>query len=50
MMVLTFGMLALCQTPLLQQIGITVVVGSVVSLVLAFLFAGVVPRDLPDSS
>jgi predicted exporter len=50
MMVLTFGTLALCRTPLLQQIGVTVVVGSVASLVLAFLFAGVLPGDLRDSS
>jgi predicted exporter len=40
MTVLTFGMLALCRTPLLQQIGITVVIGSLAALVLAFLFAG----------
>jgi predicted exporter len=44
MTVLTFGMLALCQTPVLQQIGVTVVIGSLAALVLAFLFAG----ELPD--
>jgi predicted exporter len=50
MTVLTFGTLALCQTPLLQQIGITVVIGSLAALVLAFLFAGALPRNLPESS
>ncbi len=48
MTVLTFGMLALCRTPLLQQIGITVVIGSVAALVLAFMFAGVLPRDAAE--
>lgn len=44
MTLLTFGTLALCQTPLLQQIGITVVIGSLAALVLAFLFTGVLPE------
>jgi predicted exporter len=47
MTVLTFGMLALCRTPLLQQIGITVTIGSLAALVLAFLFAGAQLRALP---
>jgi predicted exporter len=48
MTVLTFGVLALCRTPLLRQIGITVVIGSLAAFVLAFLFAGERPRDLPE--
>ena len=38
MTVLTFGLLALCRTPLLRQIGATVVIGAVADLVFAFLF------------
>ncbi len=48
MTVLTFAMLALCRTPLLQQIGITVVIGSLAAFVLAFLFAGERPNDRPE--
>jgi predicted exporter len=48
MTVLTFGVLSLCRTPLLRQIGTTVVIGSLVALALAFLFAGERPRDLPE--
>jgi predicted exporter len=40
MTVLTFGLLALCHTPLLRQIGATVVIGAVAALVFAFLFVG----------
>jgi predicted exporter len=40
MAVLTFGLLALCRTPLLQQIGITVVIGAVMAMLFGFLFAG----------
>jgi predicted exporter len=40
MTLLTFGLLALCQTPLLRDIGVTVVVGVVAAMVFAFLFAG----------
>ena len=40
MTLLTFGLLALCRTPLLRQIGATVVIGAVAALVFAFLFAG----------
>ena len=40
MTVLTFGLLALCRTPLLRQIGATVVIGAVAALVFAFLFVG----------
>jgi predicted exporter len=44
MTVLTFGVLALCRTPLLRQIGITVTIGAVLALGFAFLFAGEKPR------
>ncbi len=40
MTVLTFSLLALCRTPLLRQIGTTVVIGTLAALVFAFLFAG----------
>jgi predicted exporter len=49
MTLLTFCMLALCRTPLLRQIGITVAIGSFAALVLAFLLAGARPRDLPEA-
>ncbi len=45
MTVLTFGLLALCRTPLLRQIGITVAIGAILALAFAFLFAGEKPRD-----
>jgi predicted exporter len=44
MTVLTFGVLALCRTPLLRQIGITVTIGAILALGFAFLFAGEKPR------
>jgi predicted exporter len=47
MTVLTFGLLALCSTPLLRQIGLTVVIGAVAAICLGFLFAG--PRPRPQS-
>jgi len=40
MTLLTFGALALCRTPLLAQIGVTVTIGAVAAMVFAFLFAG----------
>jgi len=40
MTVLSFGLLALCRTPLLRQIGETVATGAVAALVLAFLVTG----------
>jgi predicted exporter len=40
MTVLSFGLLALCRTPLLRQIGVTVAIGAVCALVLAFLVTG----------
>jgi predicted exporter len=44
MTLLTFGLLAACRTPLLRQIGITVVIGALAAVVFAFLFAGQRPR------
>lgn len=46
MTVLTFGVLALCRTPLLRQIGITVALGAILALAFAFLFVG---ERQPDS-
>jgi len=40
MTLLTFGLLAACQTPLLRDIGETVACGAVLAMVFAFLFAG----------
>ena len=40
MALLTFGLLCLCRTPLLQWIGSTVAIGVVASMIFAFLFAG----------
>jgi predicted exporter len=40
MTLLTFGMLAACQTPLLRDIGMTVACGAVSAMGFAFLFAG----------
>jgi predicted exporter len=47
MTLLTFGLLATASTPLLRQIGLTVVIGAVASMITAFLFAG--PRPRPDT-
>lgn len=41
MTLLTFGVLGLCRTPLLQQVGITTAIGAVAAMVFGFLFAGV---------
>ncbi len=40
MTLLTFGLLAGCQTPLLRDIGVTVAVGALLAMGFAFLFAG----------
>ncbi len=40
MTLLTFGLLAACQTPLLRDIGVTVAVGAALAMVFAFLFVG----------
>ncbi|MGH7056880.1 MAG: MMPL family transporter [Acetobacteraceae bacterium] len=47
---LTFGLLSLCRTPLLHQIGITVALGAFLALVFAFLFAGPWPRRVAECS
>ena len=47
MAVTTFGLLALCRTPLLRGIGQTVVIGTVAALCLGFLFAGPRPGREP---
>ena len=44
MTLLTFGLLAACQTPLLRDIGVTVAAGAVLAMGFAFLFAGEAPR------
>jgi predicted exporter len=49
MTVLTFGQLALCRTPLLRQIGATVVIGALAAFVFAFLFAGQRPHAAAES-
>jgi predicted exporter len=46
MTLLTFGLLALCRTPLLRDIGETVAVGAVLGMGFGFLFAGEAPRRL----
>ncbi|HKD74288.1 MAG TPA: hypothetical protein VKB76_02285, partial [Ktedonobacterales bacterium] len=40
MTVLTFSLLMMCRTPLLHDIGTTVVIGALSALVLSFMFAG----------
>jgi predicted exporter len=39
----SFGLLALCHTPLLRDIGLTVAAGTLAALVFGFLFAGPAP-------
>ena len=46
MALLTFGLLCLCRTPLLRDIGVTVATGVVAAMLFAFMFAGPIPR--PD--
>lgn len=48
MTLLTFGLLAACQTPLLRDIGITVAIGASLAMAFAFLIAGETPS--PDKS
>ena len=43
MALLTFGLLCLCRTPLLRDIGETVAVGVVAAMLFAFMFAGIAP-------
>ena len=47
MTLLTFGLLALCQTPLLRGIGETVATGVLAAIFLAFMVAGDVPDRTP---
>ncbi len=42
MTLLTFGLLAACQTPLLRDIGVTVAAGALAAMAFSFLFAGTV--------
>ncbi len=44
MTMLTFGLLASCQTPLLRDLGATVATGALAAMIFAFLFAGPMPR------
>jgi predicted exporter len=44
MTLLTFGLLAACQTPLLRDIGMTVALGAILAMLFAFLFAGELPQ------
>jgi predicted exporter len=45
MTLLTFGLLAGCQTPLLRDIGVTVALGAALAMVFAHLFAGRAPFE-----
>jgi predicted exporter len=45
MTLLTFGLLAACQTPLLRDIGMTVATGALLAMGFAFLFAGRAPHE-----
>ncbi len=47
MTLLTFGALALCRTPFLRDIGVTVALGAGLAMAAAFLFAGPVPDKAP---
>jgi predicted exporter len=44
MTLLTFGLLMLCETPLMHDMGRTVAVGTVLAMGFSFLFAGEAPR------
>lgn len=45
MTLLTFGLLAACQTPLLRDIGVTVATGALLAMAFSFLFAGQAPTE-----
>ena len=45
MTLLTFGLLAACQTPVLRDIGITVATGALLAMAFSFLFAGQAPSE-----
>jgi len=48
MTLLTFGLLAACQTPLLRDIGVTVAAGALAAMAFSFLFAGQAPSEDPS--
>ncbi len=48
MTLLTFGLLAACQTPLLRDIGVTVAAGALAAMAFSFLFAGQSPAEDPS--
>ena len=48
MALLTFGLLCVCRTPLLRDIGTTVATGVVCAMLFAFMFAGPKPAFQPD--
>jgi predicted exporter len=45
MTLLTFGLLAGCQTPLLRDIGMTVAIGALLAMGFSFAFAGAGPNE-----
>jgi predicted exporter len=49
MTLVTFGLLAFCRTPLLQQVGVTTAIGAVAVMLFAFLFAGVYPVEKQEA-
>lgn len=50
MTLLSFGALALAQTPLLREIGVTTMLGALAAMVFAFLFAGIAhPETIRES-
>jgi predicted exporter len=49
MTLLTFGLLATCETPLLRAIGMTVAIGAVAAMGFSFLFVGPRPGEEPAS-
>ena len=50
MTLLTFGLLAACQTPLLRDIGLTVAAGALAAMAFSFLFAGTLGALLRSQS
>ena len=47
MTLLTFGLLAACQTPLLRDIGVTVAAGALLAMLFSFVFVGPLPTKDP---
>ena len=50
MTLLTFGLLAGCQTPLLRDIGMTVAIGAVLAMAFSFAFAGAGPDETANDT